>query len=609
MGNTGSKWLSGWLGLNHEEAEKNKPVQDIPILIIGGGPTGLLLAHLLSELKIKSLVVERYPHRLGAPKAHALSPRSLEICRQSNLDVRKIRTLGTSRKDAFWVNFVTSLSGERIGVLPYERMDTKVLEVTPEMIHNIPQPDFEEFLSENLTHSEYAEIRKGASFVALNQSPGSKTVMTTVEERKTGRQYQIQSRHVIACDGARSKVRAFLGIESEGEETYDTMMTIHFNADLRHILGDRVGMLHWVMDPEVSGFVIGYDLSGNQVLICNFDPRTIPLEDWNEQRCRQIVDKAIGKQITYDILGFRPWTLSRKVAKDYRKGNVLLAGDAAHAFPPTGGLGLNSGLGDVHNLAYKLAGVHKGWASEFILDSYQSDRQMVANVNAQQSVENGKRIFGLLKSIGTAGIKNPVDARANLMKTIHDPTKQQEIQEQIEAQREHFDNLELHIGYVYDSKTIPPHASNYTRKWVKGAVFPHTWISLRQYSCHFPKDPVDVSYVDEFSEPDIQSRKFSTLDLLALDSFTMIAGPGIDWKRKIRALHRVLPKVAPKVRIFCLDEDFELSTSSDVQWARESGLRDGRAYLIRPDQHILACFDQSTTEVGISKALRSHVGL
>lgn len=82
---------------------------------------------------MKCLVVERYPERLGAPKAHALSPRSLELLRQFNLDVTKIRQLGTKRRDALWVNFLTNLSGQRVGVLPYERMDTEVLNHTPEV--------------------------------------------------------------------------------------------------------------------------------------------------------------------------------------------------------------------------------------------------------------------------------------------------------------------------------------------------------------------------------------------------------------------------------------------------------------------------------------------
>ena len=115
-------------------------------------------------------------------------------------------------------------------------------------------------------------------------------------------------------------------------------------------------------------------------------PEKHPLSSWDETLCRTIVDKAIGKPINYDILSFRPWILSRKVAVQYQAGNIFLsvsskapvpfltdfssAGDAAHAFPPTGGLGLNTGIGDVHNLAYKLAAVHQGWASESVLQSY-----------------------------------------------------------------------------------------------------------------------------------------------------------------------------------------------------------------------------------------------
>jgi 2-polyprenyl-6-methoxyphenol hydroxylase-like FAD-dependent oxidoreductase len=80
------------------------------------------------------LIIERYPERLAAPKAHAINPRSLEILRQYGLGEKRIRQLGTSRDDSSWVNFVTNLSGDSIGRLPYERMDPAVLDDTPEVI-------------------------------------------------------------------------------------------------------------------------------------------------------------------------------------------------------------------------------------------------------------------------------------------------------------------------------------------------------------------------------------------------------------------------------------------------------------------------------------------
>lgn len=89
--------------------------------------------HLLRYHAVKSLVIEKYPQRLAAPKAHAICPRSFELCRQFGLDTRALRQIGTSRDDAHWVNFLTNLSGEKIGVLPYERMDPDVLNDTPEV--------------------------------------------------------------------------------------------------------------------------------------------------------------------------------------------------------------------------------------------------------------------------------------------------------------------------------------------------------------------------------------------------------------------------------------------------------------------------------------------
>lgn len=222
------------------------------------------------------------------------------------------------------------------------------------MIHNIPQPMFEDLISRSLPDT--VNIIRNASFVSCHQD--NDCVTTTIEDRNSGATFKVKSQHVIACDGARSRVRSTLGIQCDGEDSCEsnngsevsikfdidideTMMTIHFNADLRPVLGeDRLGMLHWVMDPLVSGFLIGYDLSGNQVLICNFDVccKTVvdsslltvsqskkhPTETWDENLCRQIIDCAIGQKVQYEVLSFRPWVLSRKVAREYRRGRIFL---------------------------------------------------------------------------------------------------------------------------------------------------------------------------------------------------------------------------------------------------------------------------------------------
>lgn len=116
------------------------------------------------------------------------------------------------------------------------------------------------------------------------------------------------------------------------------------------------------------------------------------------------------------------------------------AGDAAHSFPPTGGLGLNSGLADVHNLAYKIAAVHHGWGGSKLLDTYGSDRRHVALVNSAQSIKNGIKIFKMLKTFGLNDSDVEV-ARVNLFKSLDDPQQKLLIDEGVEDQQEHFDNV------------------------------------------------------------------------------------------------------------------------------------------------------------------------
>ncbi|OJJ48746.1 hypothetical protein ASPZODRAFT_158388 [Penicilliopsis zonata CBS 506.65] len=582
-----------------------------PVLIIGGGPSGLLLAFILSQFGVPSLLVERYNTRLAAPKAHALSPRSLELCRQVGLDVNEMRAQGTSRADAYWVNFITSLGGRLVGRLPYERMDREVLDATSMMIHNIPQPDFEELVAKRVRKSPLVGIRKNHSFVKL-EDRGS-YVVTTIEDRNTQQEYQVRSSHVVACDGAKSAVRRYLGVESEGEDSYETMMTIHINADLRPVLKDRVGMLHWVMDPEAAGFIIGYDLSVNQVLICNFDSDKYPVSAWNEAHCRKVVDKAIGANVPYEVLSYRPWILSRKVAKSYRVGNVFLAGDAAHSFPPTGGLGLNSGIGDVHNLAYKLAAVHGGWGGDRLLDSYEADRRQVALVNSLQSVKNGKQIFGLLKTIGTTDPDTDA-ARRNLFRNIDDHAKMQDISQGIEEQREHFDNLGLHVGYVYGDDKIPPHASTYTPVCIPGARLPHAWIQVLAPE-KVPLPAIDCSYVTDLSPAEVRAKQFSTLDLCAFDAFTLFvdARSAALWEHRLRDVRqRLPPSVAAslKLRIAVCGVDFELHPGhNSTAWLQLMKLSDGQGTLVRPDQHILMCFDSQSRPEEVLDALQGHLDL
>lgn len=102
------------------------------------------------------------------------------------------------------------------------------------------------------------------------------------------------------------------------------MMTIHFNANLRPVLGDSTGMLFWIMDPVAAGFIIGYDLDGTQVHISQVDVTQQPIESWTEEMSRAKIRDAVGQDIPFDILSVRPWIFRRQVAMTFQKGNAFL---------------------------------------------------------------------------------------------------------------------------------------------------------------------------------------------------------------------------------------------------------------------------------------------
>ncbi|KAJ5162604.1 Monooxygenase FAD-binding [Penicillium coprophilum] len=576
---------------SHQTSSSSLP-SSVPVLIVGGGPTGLLQALLLSRLGVQSLIIERYPERLAAPKAHAINPRSLEILRQFDLGEKRVRQLGTSRDDSSSVNFLTNLCEEAIGQLPYERMDPAVLDDTPEMIHNIPQPVLEQELSNSIAKDPNITLVKGFSIHAVEQTENE--VVSTIEERSTGQLHQTKSRHLIACDGRRSKVRELLGIESESEDSDQTMMTIHFNANLRPVVGDRVGMLYWIMDPIAAGFIIGYDLDGIQVHISQVDVEEHPVESWTEDMCRAKIRGAIGKDdVPFDILSYRPWVFRRQVAFTFQERNIFLwvfGRGCCPLIPPTGGLGLNCGLADVHNLAYKIALVHRGVATPSILSTYTAERRGVADSYSKQSVKNGKEIFALLQSLKTAGVEDVAQARMNMMAALVDPIQRKRVEAGIEGQREHFDNLELHIGYVYGATKPPPHASYYSPKFVPGARLPHAWIRFRDRLSQeteavkrsaLPREPVDVSYIKEFDADQVRACQWSTLDLCGPDSWTLILGQE-QQTPQVTLLQKHCKVIGVPLNTWSLGVDFEIVRQG---WFADE-LAHGGGILVRPDQHV-----------------------
>src|SRR5262249_59387245 len=124
---------------------------------------------------------------------------------------------------------------------------------------------------------------------------------------------------------------------------------------------------------------VAHDLASTWVYMHPWDPDHESAADYTEDACTAIVRRALGTDtVPFTIRTIRTWTMTAQVAQRYREGRVILVGDAAHRFPPTGGLGLNTGVQDAHNLAWKIAAVDAGWAPDSLLDTYDAERRPVA---------------------------------------------------------------------------------------------------------------------------------------------------------------------------------------------------------------------------------------
>lgn len=531
---------------------------DVPVLIVGAGPTGTMLSLLLQRLGVASRIVERRMEPSQAPAAHAINARTFEICRQAGVDMDAIAAASQSPADAGETHWVTRLGGEILGSLPYERQEDAVLALTPTPLRNLSQHRFEPILLAALRAAGGDEPHWGERWVGASQDGAG---VTSLVSDAAGRTREIRSRYLLGADGAGSPVRKWLGIPQNGPERLQCFVMIHFRADLRPLIGERPGVLFWVNDPVCSGVFVAHDLANEWVFMHAYDPDKETAESYDRARCERIVRAAMVRDdVPLEILTLSPWVMTCQVAERYRDGRVFLVGDAAHRFPPTGGLGLNTGVQDAHNLAWKLAAVLDGRAPDSLLDTYQSERQPVARYNAEQSLNNALRLLEVPQALGLGA--DLEDSKRAFAAMLADPERRRAVATAIANQAEHFDMLGLQLGYVYAEGALVPDGveeakpANPVREYVPtsrpGARLPHGWVT-------------------------VNGTRRSTLDLIGLDRPTLLVGPGGDaWLAAARV-------VTPQPRCIRIGHDV---TGADDWWRNVAGMPADGMLVVRPDQHV-----------------------
>jgi 2-polyprenyl-6-methoxyphenol hydroxylase-like FAD-dependent oxidoreductase len=525
------------------------------VLIVGAGPVGQLAALLLSYHGIGSMLIDKRLTTLSAPKAHAINARTLEICDSIGVSAERLRELGANANDGGEVRFMGTLTGPEFGCLPYERQDEGAFAATPFPLSNIPQPVFEEELIANIRKDPSIDFRRGVECKELHDvGDRVDAVLITLESGED----QTQSfDYVIAADGAGSRIRQSLGIGMEGPEALANYLMIHFSADLRPLTEGRRGVLYFLFEPGVRGTLIAYDQSKTWVLMHPWNPEAEHRDDYDDEKCLSLIEQSVGHSLPETVVeNVSPWTMTAQVAKHYRKGRIFLAGDAAHRIPPAGGLGINSGAGDVQNLSWKLAAVLRGEAGDALLDTYEAERQPVARNNNEQSLTNAMKIFDLIVALHGA---EPEKTAERYAAVSANPGAFPELAKAVEAQKPHFDSFDLQLGYRYASRAIHEPApipeitdvSDYRPSWDAGAHFPHRWISRNGTTV-----PLQT--------------------LLSASRFTLLCGPTAGTSDNDSMIDQLR---------------FGLDFEDSDGWESLTGLPADGAVLIRPDGHIAARFD------------------
>jgi putative polyketide hydroxylase len=370
----------------HDLAHPLDAHTQVQVLVVGAGPVGLVTALLLARSGVKVTVIERHAGTSIHPKARGVSPRTMEIFRELGIaDELWAQSLSITGGRAYLCATRTMRFPE-FRRFPIEPESDDSQEITPYRSTLAAQDLIEARLLDLALLEPNVDIRFRSEFESLTQRDDG--VSVTVRHRVTDQRSRVDAEYVVAADGGRSPIREQLGIAIEGERDLASNINALFDADLSHLIGDKRSVLYAIGESGAQGAILAVD--GKRRWLYNFP--LAPMEradEYDEGRLILRIRCAVGDAaIPISIVSAVEWQTNAFVAHRYQIGRVLLAGDAAHVTPPNGAFGMNTGIQDAHNLAWKLAAVVAGNASPSLLNTYEAERKPIGVATVAQALEN-----------------------------------------------------------------------------------------------------------------------------------------------------------------------------------------------------------------------------
>ncbi|TKC80164.1 2-polyprenyl-6-methoxyphenol hydroxylase [Trinickia terrae] len=445
------------------------------VIIVGAGPVGLTLAIDLGSRGIECVLVEQKAKPEFLPKMERCNARTMEIFRRLGLADR-IRAAGMPEDVPMDIQIIRSMVEPPVLRLPYPSvsearaltLESRDGRLPLEPYQLISQYTLEPLLLEVAEQLPAVKVMRGTTFLEFTEQ--AEGVLAAVSDAG-GVRRTLKAAYLVGCDGGSSRVRKQLGIRLEGEGDIARLRQgLFYCEQLYERLpignGPRPGR-HYLVAGGPPAFMIMQDSTRHWTVHSAVD---------SDDEMRRMFERIIGVPLPYEMLYCAEWRQNLLLAERYGEGRVFLAGDAVHLVIPTGGLGMNTGVGDATDLAWKLAATLQGWGGAGLLASYEAERRQIGErvVGASRYASLGYRAW-LAEVRPEIGDDTPAGAaaRAHLAEVAN--VEQRKSNEMIGAE----------LGYRYvDSPIIdnvpggPQHELRaYLPTTWPGARLPHMWLT------------------------------------------------------------------------------------------------------------------------------------
>ena len=514
-------------------------MKNTPVLIVGAGPVGLSMALGLALQDIECIVVERHPSTTNHPKARGINTRTMEIFRLYGVEeAMRIHQLPPESHRFIWLESLQGPEITRVSARPRKQC------ISPTSAAIISQDWVEYELLQAVKKHKNIQLLFNTKAEHIEQHNDG--VIVSLKDMMTQNDSKVHAHYVVAADGASSPIRDMFSVDMHGEANLGEFCNIFCEMDLSRYTAHRPAAGYIFTRNDVRGtFMLSKDGLKEWLVGIRYDVvGDVSLETFTDAYCKEYIERLIDDpSIKVTLINKAFWTMAALIAKTWRVKRVLFAGDSAHRLPPTGGLGMNSGVQDAHNIAWKLAAVVRKEAKESLLDTYYTERAPVVAANIAWSMKNAQRFNKIFAALELKDFKTMAQA--------------------LEEQNDHLNQLALDLGFCYCEGALIEEKQSAVSYSESDDYIPSTIPG-----CRAPHYPLVKA-----------GKLISTLDLFNKNFVLLSHATTTIWHEAVASLPK-LPLISYRV-----GNNADLDDAEE-NWCNTYQVTPNGAVLIRPDGHV-----------------------